>query len=48
MKILRTEVFKEDYKRLPKSTQEKFDSKFNLFITIVPTLNFENMITHLK
>ena len=32
MKILRTEVFKEDYKKLPKSTQEKFDNKFKLFI----------------
>jgi len=32
MKILRTEVFKEDYKRLPKSTQEKFANKIKLFM----------------
>jgi mRNA-degrading endonuclease RelE of RelBE toxin-antitoxin system len=32
MRILRAEAFKEDYKRLPKTAQKKFDDKIRLFI----------------
>jgi hypothetical protein len=33
MKILRTDAFKEDYKRLPKNVQAKFDQKIRYFKT---------------
>ncbi len=32
MRILRTDAFKEDFKRLPGSTRKKFDSKIKLFM----------------
>jgi mRNA-degrading endonuclease RelE of RelBE toxin-antitoxin system len=35
MRILRTEAFKEDYKRLPKTAQKKFDEKIKLFINVI-------------
>lgn len=48
MKILRTEVFKEDYKKLPKATQEKFDNKFKLFTINInhPSLRVKKMKGH--
>lgn len=48
MKILRTEVFKEDYKRLPLPVQEKFDKKIKLFIHDIrqPSLRVKKMKGH--
>ncbi|MFH0932718.1 MAG: hypothetical protein V1832_00170 [Nitrospirota bacterium] len=47
MRILRTEAFKEDYKRLPK-TAEKFDEKIKLFINVIshPSLRVKKMKGH--
>jgi mRNA-degrading endonuclease RelE of RelBE toxin-antitoxin system len=48
MKILRTDAFKEDYKRLPKSTQKKFEDKIRLFINDFnhPSLRVKKMKGH--
>jgi mRNA interferase RelE/StbE len=48
MRILRTEAFKEDYKRLPKTVQKKFDEKIRLFINDIshPSLRVKKMKGH--
>jgi len=48
MRILRTEAFKEDYKRLPKTVQKKFDEKIRLFINDIshPSLRAKKMKGH--
>jgi mRNA interferase RelE/StbE len=48
MKILRTEVFKEDYKRLPIPVQDKFDEKIKHFIHDIrhPSLRVKKMKGH--
>jgi len=48
MRILRTEAFKEDYKRLPKNSQKKFDEKIKLFINDIyhPSLRVKKMKGH--
>ena len=48
MKILRTGVFKEDYKKLPIPVQEKFDEKIKLFIHDIrhPSLRVKKMKGH--
>ncbi len=48
MNILRTDVFKEDYKKLPNATQIKFDSKIRLFINNIhhPSLRVKKMKGH--
>lgn len=45
MKISRTNVFKIDYKKLPKTTQNKFDSKIRLFMNDInhPSLRVKKM-----
>lgn len=45
MRLLRTERFKEDYHRLPKVVQEKFDKKLLLFISNIhhPSLRVKKM-----
>ena len=48
MKILRTDAFKEDYKRLPKNVQAKFDQKIRYFKTDIrhPSLRVKKMKGH--
>ena len=48
MRILRTEAFKEDYKRLPKTAQKKFDEKIKLFMNDIhhPSLRVKKMKGH--
>jgi hypothetical protein len=48
MKLLRTDLFKEDYARLPKSVQEKFDRKIGLFMSNInhPSLRVKKMQGH--
>ncbi len=48
MKIVRTEGFKKDFKRLPKSVQEKFGEKFRLFMENIrhPSLRVKKMEGH--
>jgi len=48
MKILRTKVFKEDFKQLPKPTQDKFANKIMLFINDIhhPSLRVKKMKGH--
>jgi len=45
MKIIRTNAFKEDYKRLPKPTQVKFEKKIRLFMKNIhhPSLRVKKM-----
>ncbi|QTA93648.1 type II toxin-antitoxin system RelE/ParE family toxin [Desulfonema magnum] len=48
MKIVRTEGFKKDFKHLPKSVQEKFVKKFELFMENIrhPSLRVKKMEGH--
>lgn len=48
MKILRTDLFKEDYQKLPKFVQEKFDKKIVLFSQNIhhPSLRVKKMKAH--
>lgn len=48
MKIVRTEGFKKDFKHLPKSVQEKFGKKFELFMDNIrhPSLRVKKMQGH--
>ncbi len=48
MRILRTGLFKEDYTRLPKSVQEKFEQKIRLFVNNInhPSLRVKKMQGH--
>lgn len=48
MKILRTGVFKEDYKRLPENVQAKFDQKIRRFMHDIrhPSLRVKKMKGH--
>lgn len=48
MRILRTDPFKEDYQKLPKAIQEKFDKKILLFIANIhhPSLRVKKMKGH--
>src|SRR3972149_5430594 len=48
MRILRTEAFKEDYKRLPNTAQKKFDEKIKLFMNDIhhPSLRVKKMKGH--
>ena len=48
MKILRTGVFKEDFKQLPKPTQEKFENKIRLFMNDMhhPSLRVKKIKGH--
>lgn len=48
MKIIRTDVFKKDYQRLPKATQEKFENKIKLFLDNIhhPSLRVKKMKGH--
>lgn len=50
MKLVRTDFFKEDYKRLPKVIQEKFDKKIVLFMSNIhhPSLRVKKMKGHLN
>ena len=45
MKIIRTQVFKKDFKQLPKPVQEKFGRKFGLFMENIrhPSLRVKKM-----
>jgi len=48
MKLLRTDAFKEDYKRLPLPTQAKFENKIKLFVKNIhhPSLRVKKMKGH--
>jgi mRNA-degrading endonuclease RelE of RelBE toxin-antitoxin system len=48
MRILRTEAFKEDYKKLPKPVQKKFIEKIKLFMNDIhyPSLRVKKMKGH--
>ena len=48
MKILRTDAFKRDFKRLPKPTQIKFEKKIKLFIKDIhhPSLRVKKIKGH--
>ena len=48
MRILRTDLFKEDYSRLPKSARQKFERKIRLFINNIshPSLRVKKMRGH--
>ncbi len=45
MKIHRTGVFKEDFKQLPRPTQDKFENKISLFMNNIhhPSLRVKKM-----
>jgi len=45
MRIVRTEAFKKDFKKLPIATQNKFVNKINLFIKDInhPSLRVKKM-----
>jgi len=48
MRILRTDLFKGDYQKLPKAAQEKFDKKILLFAANIhhPSLRVKKMKAH--
>jgi hypothetical protein len=48
MRILRTEIFKEDFAGLPKFAQEKFERKIRLFMSNIhhPSLRVKKMRGH--
>ena len=48
MRIHRTDLFKDDYQKLPKAAQEKFDKKILLFAENIrhPSLRVKKMKGH--